>query len=542
MKTIFILMLIIFVLGSLTFAQGAQLKPRIINTTDLGADPDDQQSMVRFLVCSNEFDVEGLIVATGCWKTSQNSTAMLDKIVNAYGKVYDNLAVHAEGYPTPEYLRSISVLGQRGYGMGAVGTSKDSPGSEMIIAAVDKDDPRPVWVTGWGGINNVAQAIWKVRNTRSPEELAVFISKLRVFDILGQDDAGAWLTKNFPDLFYIRATGVYGWAPSDNWIDLNVQNHGPLGAEYPDRQWATEGDTPSFMHVYPNGINDPEQIEQGGWGGRFSFTKKANLRGMSKVNQISDESQYDPYYMYTNTSEGSNAISRWKPAYDNDFEARMDWSITNDYSSANHHPVAVVNGDTTGQVLELTAAPGTTVELNAAGSSDPDGHSLSYNWIFYREPSTYKKSLVIDHRTTAAPVVNIPSTAGGSELHIILELCDSGEPDLYAYRRVIIHVSENTGMEELKLKKIFKRFKLYPNYPNPFNPETVFIYELACNSFVSFKILDILGHEVLTLVDEEQHAGIYHLQWNASDLPSGVYFFYIHAGDFTEMEKMLLIR
>ncbi len=86
-------------------------KPRIINTSDLGADPDDDQSWVRFLVCSNEYDVEGMIVATGCWRKNQSSTAMLDKIVNAYEQVYDNLKVHAEGYPTPEYLKSISVLG-----------------------------------------------------------------------------------------------------------------------------------------------------------------------------------------------------------------------------------------------------------------------------------------------------------------------------------------------------------------------------------------------------------------------------------------------
>jgi hypothetical protein len=172
--------------------------------------------MVRQLVCANEFDIEGLIVSTGCWKKTQSNTDMLDKILDAYAEVYDNLIVHAEGYPTPEYLKSISVMGQTGYGMGDVGTGKDSPGSELIIASVDKDDPRPVWVMGWGGMNNIAQAIWKVHETRSPEELEKFLSKLRLFDILGQDDAGAWIAKNFPEVFYIRATGVYGWQPPKN--------------------------------------------------------------------------------------------------------------------------------------------------------------------------------------------------------------------------------------------------------------------------------------------------------------------------------------
>ncbi|MEQ8531266.1 MAG: DUF1593 domain-containing protein, partial [Imperialibacter sp.] len=338
-------------------------KPRIINTTDLGADPDDEQSMVRQLVSANEFDIEGLIVATGCWKKSQSNTHMLDEIVDAYGEVYSNLSMHADGYPTPDYLKSISVMGQDSYGMSDVGTGKDSPGSDLIIASVDKDDPRPVWVMGWGGMNNAAQAIWKVREARSGAELAKFLSKLRLIDILGQDDAGAWIAKNFPDVFYIRATGVYGWAPSDEYLDEHIQNHGPLGAVYPDRKWATEGDSPAFMHVYPNGLNDPEQIDQGGWGGRFSFTKQEGIRSMSEVSKIKEEAEliYDPYYMYGNTPEKAEAIKRWNKGYDNDFAARMDWSITSKYEEANHHPTAVLNGDKTRQVLKMTATAGSTI-------------------------------------------------------------------------------------------------------------------------------------------------------------------------------------
>lgn len=416
-------------------------KPRIINTTDLGADPDDEQSMVRFLVCSNEFDVEGLIVATGCWKKSQSNTHMLDKIVDAYAQVYDNLKVHADGYPTPEYLRSISVMGQRGYGMGDVGEGKDSPGSEMIIASVDKDDPRPVWVTGWGGVNTIAQAIWKVRETRSAAELAEFISKLRVFDILGQDDAGAWLAKNFPDLFYIRATGVYGWQPPKNGpYQRKIQSLGPLGAVYPDTKWATEGDTPAFMHVYPNGLNDPDQIDQGGWGGRFSFTKKANIRSMSEVAKINKEAetQYDPYYMYGNTSEGAGAIKRWSNGYDNDFLARMEWTMTNDYSKANHHPVAVVNGDRTRQVLEVSASAGSAVALRADGSSDPDGDELRFSWWVLSEAGNYNKPVNISGPDSARATILVPPDAAGKSIHVICEITDDGSPNLTSYRRIVL--------------------------------------------------------------------------------------------------------
>lgn len=91
------------------------------------SDPDDARSMVRFLVCSNEFDVEGLIVATGCWRRSQSNTDMLDRIVDAYEKAYDNLIVHANGYPTPEYKRSISVMGKRGMAWATLATAKTAP-------------------------------------------------------------------------------------------------------------------------------------------------------------------------------------------------------------------------------------------------------------------------------------------------------------------------------------------------------------------------------------------------------------------------------
>lgn len=431
-------------LASAQNVDSVSFKPRIINTTDLGADPDDEQSMVRQLVCANEFDIEGLIVSTGCWKKTQSNTKMLDKIVDAYAECYDNLKVHADGFPTPEYLRSISVMGQRGYGMSDVGDGKDSPGSELIIASVDKNDPRPVWVTGWGGMNNIAQALWKVRETRSAEEFAKFRSKLRLFDILGQDDAGAWIAKNFPDILYIRATGVYGWQPPKNgsYQKSDIQSHGPLGAVYPNTKWATEGDTPAFMHVYPNGLNDPEQIDQGGWGGRFSLTKKAGIRSMSGVTRIrkDGETRFDPYYMYGNTSEKAKGIKRWSKGYDNDFAARMDWSIKSKYEDANHHPVAILNGDTSRKVLEVPSSAGASIELSAKGSSDPDGNDLSYSWSYYKEPSTYGGSVEIKNGSSPTSTVSVPSDAAGKTIHVTLEVYDNGAPNLYTYRRAILKV------------------------------------------------------------------------------------------------------
>ncbi len=395
-------------------------KHRVINTTDLGADNDDLQSLVRMLVTANECDIEGIIVGTSCWKKSQTLTNMnnlLNPRLNAYGQVYDKLIVHAEGYPTLAYLQSISKLGQTGYGMAGIGEGKDSDGSELIIAAVDKDDPRPVWVNFWGGGNTLAQALWKVKNTRTPAQVDQFVSKLRVYDILGQDETGAWMTKTFPSLFYIRFKGVYNWQSSDSYYDNNIQNHGVLGAQYPEKEWTYEGDTPAFFYQLLNGLNDPEHVNWGGWGGRMILTKVANSRGMSAV---TGESAYDPYYMYGDASEGGSSISRWKTAIENDFAARMDWTLTSNYSSCNHHPVAVVNDDSTRQVLTVSASAGSSVALSAAGSSDPDGNSLVYSWAVYAEPSSYKSPVSISGSTSSSATVSVPSDAGGKTIYIYL--------------------------------------------------------------------------------------------------------------------------
>lgn len=412
-------------------------RPRVINMTDLGADPDDEQSLVRQLVMANEYDLEGLIVSTGCWLKSQESTEMLDTIVDAYAEAFPNLYVHSADFPNPEYLRSITAMGQTGYGMSDVGEGRDSVGSDMIIEAVDRDDPRPVWVMCWGGCNPVAQALWTVQQNRSEAQLAEFVSGLHVYDVLGQDDAGTWIAKTFPDLLYIRATGVvFGWQPTDEWLAENIQSHGPLGAVYPDRMYATEGDTPAFLHVYPNGLNDPTDVSQGGWGGRFEADQLEGVRGMRCME--GEDELYDPYRMYGDAPESGRSIARWRSAIENDFAARMDWSITAVYGDANHHPVAVLNGDDGRSVIRHHVSAGDVVALSAEGSRDPDGDRLGYSWSIYLEPSTYSGDVDIQNQSEPEVMIRVPDDASGTSIHVILEVSDNGEPSLISYRRMVL--------------------------------------------------------------------------------------------------------
>jgi hypothetical protein len=85
-------------------------------------------------------------------------------------------------------------------------------------------------------------------------------------------------------------------------------------------------------------------------------------------------------------------------------------------------------------------------------------------------------------------------------------------------------------------------YSLSQNYPNPFNPTTNFKFQIANSGFVSMKVFDVLGNEVANLVNEELSAGEYEVEYNASGLPSGVYFYKLSAGSFTDTKKMILMK
>ena len=87
-------------------------------------------------------------------------------------------------------------------------------------------------------------------------------------------------------------------------------------------------------------------------------------------------------------------------------------------------------------------------------------------------------------------------------------------------------------------------YSLSQNYPNPFNPSTKINYELRNSNYVSLKVFDLLGKEVAALVNEKQNAGSYAVDFNSSEfnLPSGIYFYTLNAGEFAETRKMVLIK
>jgi hypothetical protein len=103
-----------------------------------------------------------------------------------------------------------------------------------------------------------------------------------------------------------------------------------------------------------------------------------------------------------------------------------------------------------------------------------------------------------------------------------------------------ISVTSVTGIEGISV--LPNEVELSQNYPNPFNPSTTISFELAKKSIVVLNILNLLGQEVATLINEEKEAGPHSVQWNAASLPSGIYFYTLHAGEFAQTKKLVLIK
>lgn len=392
------------------------------------SDPDDIQSMVRFLLYTNEFDVEGLIASSATFANFANKQNVLD-ILDLYDEVDDNLRNHDPAYPTADRLRSVVWQGSSGtWGKDAediIGAGRDSEASERIIALLEAPDPRPIYFGVWGGSCDFAQALWKIRETRSEEETERLVAKARVYLITLQDGTGQWLLDNFPKLHIIPAKttwqGMFGSKDLD-WINANIRNdHGSLGAVYPTVAMGTEpgvkeGDSPSFLYLASavRGLNDPERPDQPSWGGRF-------IRADADRNH------------WTDAPSSQETVRRWIDAFDDDFEARMDWCVR-DFGEANHAPAVTVAGPRYRDV-----SPGESVQLHAA-ASDPDGDGLVYRWGQETGVESSSSAVAIANSDSADQAGFVAPNEPGKRVYLVLEVTDDGAPPLVGYQRLIFNI------------------------------------------------------------------------------------------------------
>jgi hypothetical protein len=465
------LLLFLLLLTTATYAQ----KTRLVVLTDIENEPDDSQSIIRLLTYANQLDIEGIIATTSVHLPDRVAPETLHKLVDAYGLVQPNLLKHEPGYPAAQSLKAVIKKGLPKYGMTGVGEGQDSEGSAWLIRQLERPDPRPLWVPVWGGANTLAQALFTIQKTRTPEQAERLYRKLRVYTISDQDDSGPWIRTNFPSVFYIvspgygyehatwtgmntKEAGTYPECIGDAWLTDHIQQgHGPLGALYPDVAFGMEGDTPSFLGLIPNGLNVPERPDLGGWGGRYVLRQPELVVSRYKPGGMPDETP-ETRPIWTNSPDSVLAyprfmapapaseprprksiqatVWRWRTEFQNDFAARMDWCVK-PYAQANHPPVPRLSHSEA-----LTVKSGEAFRLRASESTDPDGDGLSFRWLFYPEASTYQGVISYSNFVTniyelrpIAPIVTAPQT-----LQFILKVTDKGTPALTRYKRVAVTV------------------------------------------------------------------------------------------------------
>ncbi len=434
------------------------LKPRIVVLTDVSTwETDDSESLVRLMAYADRFEIEGIVYTTG-WSLEEvrdDFFSLIHDAIDAYEKDLPNLARRSGqtgfmqdesrqtlGYwPSPDYLRKRTVFGSRKRGIDKLGKDNVSDGSNLIIQLADEDDTRPLWILLWGGGNTVAQAVWQVKQERSAGELRAFLQKIPTYAITDQDraynegtpfdvSAHQWLRREFEqDLMFLwdecawkfqNGTGRENWAE----YERHIQTHGNLGKVYPKYKYGVEGDTPSFLYVMPNGLNNPLQPGQASWGGYFEWGMAPDGTTRS-YNNHSGKTQ-DVCRKYE---------ARFYQATFNDFAARMDWAAT---GKGNQNPVVIVNGDNGIEPIQLKVKAGKEIVLDATQSHDPDNDQLRFEWIIIPEAGTYQNEVTLSNEMSGKVTLKIPQDFKGKSLHVVCEVTDQGVPALTSYRRIIL--------------------------------------------------------------------------------------------------------
>lgn len=457
-------------------------KTRVIVTTD--GEDDDKASMVRFLLTTNEFDVEGIINSSSQfhWVGGKGWNAFkpvswIKEYIHLYAQVYGNLVQHDRNYPSPEFLLSKWAVGNiNGVGEDTIRTK----GAELIAKVLlDDSDPRPVWIQAWGGCNTISRAL-KIIQEDYPERMEEAAAKMRLYLIWEQDGTYQkyirpnWEHYNIPTIISDQFDCIaYIWPkvlPSEvkkyfeaSWMNEHIlKGHGALCRVYVNNNGAynAEGDTPAFLHCIPNGLRSLESPGNGGWGGRYvkvrnnvwmdpppaaGYTHPSGQWGFSNSWSKMMENYIAPGQVVIRTNY-FKPVWRWLGEVQADFAARADWCVKG-YASANHHPVVRLK-DTP---FDIVAQAGSKVVLDASPTTDPDGDELTFRWWHYSEAGTYEgETLAGSDRATTT--ITIPEDARpGETIHMICEVSDSGTPSLTRYQRVVITVTQGGRASKIRL-------------------------------------------------------------------------------------------
>lgn len=477
------------------FQSLASDKPRTIITTDM--ETDDYNSMIRFLLYTNEIDVAGIVYSSSeyhwagdgkgtlvkgpggipraSWRWT--GTNRVQELLGDYQKALPNLRVHDRSYPAADFLMGLVKIGNIAF---EGDMAANTEGSDLIKAELLNHKPGRLFLQAWGGTNTIARALKSIeetfRNTRRWDEVYAKVSRKAVIYTWGKQDKTIdnYIVRYWPDL-QINDIGENAWGygvngpsksnvlPEDSfylepeWTRSNVVKVGQLGAKY--RVWGDgrtfagdDADTFGFL-PYPG-----RPLRQAFPPG--SFVSEGDSPAFMNLIRNGLRAYENPGYggwgnrlvravglpgNQWKTAEAETGADgqiiknytskRWVDAAQRDFAARLKWSTTSRFDEANHPPRLSVRPG-----REIRVKPGQKVKLSGR-ASDPDGNSVTYRWWHYPEAGSYPGRILVGDADYPTATFTVPADAkAGQTLHLILEVKDNGSPAITRYQRVIATV------------------------------------------------------------------------------------------------------
>ena len=433
------------------------------------------------------------------WRWAPNER-FIDEAVDVYERVYPNLRLHHPDYPAPTALRSKIRWGNIEFDGDFSKDTPGSDLIRDLLLDDDPTPVYLLAWGGASTIARALESIRdRHAGSADWPTIRARVSRKAVLSLSGdQDDTYAkYIKPNWPD---IRSLGIgqggvgvgYGafvFASAENapyfsvdWTRANVSSQGPIGAHYrvwgdgkqmvkgdkydyfgfsglstdslrklgyivwlpprPRGEFLGEGDDFTFFNLLGNGLEAYRDETPGGWGGRIvvnpamrSATPAAAQGGfgagieafMRSLEGIGPEGPQ---------TRPPSPQPNFAPAAQNDFAARVKWSVTPAYAGANHEPRVTIRGS-----ARVTARPGETVRLEGA-ASDPDGNAVKVKWWRWKAVDTYPGEVTLADPTALATSMRVPPDAvAGQTIQLVLEATDDGAPALTRYRRVMVSVT-----------------------------------------------------------------------------------------------------
>lgn len=477
---------------------GNRKKPRTIITTD--GEVDDQDTYIRMLLYSNEFNIEGMVYSSSQWHwkgdgkgtlftSEMDNTARLygerselrwpgetwmQEMVEKYATVYENLQKHDKSYPSPEYLKSIIKIGNIDFEGDMVEATE---GSDFIKDILLDDKEGPVYVQIWGGTNTLARALKSIQEeydgTAQWDSVYKKVSdKTFIYTVLDQDATyKKYVEPNWPDIGVIYNSAQF-WSFAYMWpmvvpeslkpfmqgpwfADHIIFNHGKLLETY-----YTWGDGRQIAGDWDHTQGQMEQVKARGMN-QYDFISEGDSPAYFYLMDFGLRAMEDPSYggLGGRFVQSATNPRRWEDGKNitdlNPETGKEDSSypqvrwievLQNDFAARADWCVSDYENANHAPVVELInekdlkATAGETINLKGA-VNDPDGDEVSFKWWQYIEAGSYGSDIEIENADAVNATVLVSEDAvAGETIHIILEVKDKGVPSLSRFKRVIITV------------------------------------------------------------------------------------------------------